>query len=316
MEYKDYYKIMGVGRETSQDDIKRAYRKLARKYHPDVSKEPDAEARFKEVNEAYEVLKDPQKRKAYDQLGTQWHAGDNFTPPPGWEQSFDFGGGGFTGADTGAFSDFFESLFGMGGHHAGMGRARRGFHLRGQDQHARIAIPLEDAYRGATRTINLQVPQIDASGHVVGKARSLKVNIPKGVVQGTQIRLAGQGMPGSAGAPAGDLFLEVEFQPHPLFRAEGADIYLQLPVAPWEVGLGAKVKVPTLGGTVDLSVPAGAQSGQKLRLKGRGLPARTAGDQYAVLQVVTPKATTEEARSLYERMQREMAFDPRAKLGV
>lgn len=316
MEYKDYYKIMGVDRNASQEEIKRAYRRLARKYHPDVSKEADAEARFKEVNEAYEVLKDPQKRKAYDQLGSQWHAGDNFTPPPGWEQSFDFGGGGFTGADTGAFSDFFESLFGMGGHRAGTARGGRGFHFRGQDQHARIAIPLEDAYHGATRTITLQVPEVDAHGHVVNKTRSLKVNIPKGVVQGTQIRLAGQGAGGMGGGTAGDLFLEVEFQPHPLFRAEGADIYLQLPVAPWEVALGAKVKVPTLGGTVDLTIPAGAQSGQKLRLKGRGLPARTPGDQYVVLQVVTPKPATDEAKSLYERMRREMAFDPRARLGV
>ena len=313
MEYKDYYKIMGVGRDASQDEIKRAYRKLARKYHPDVSKETDAEARFKEVNEAYEVLKDPQKRKAYDQLGTQWHAGDNFTPPPGWEQGFEFGGGGFTGADSGAFSDFFESLFGMGGHHAGPGGARRGFRARGQDQHARILIPLEDAYRGVVRTVTLQVPQTDGSGRAT---RSLKVNIPKGVVQGTQIRLAGQGARGVGNGPAGDLYLKVEFQPHPLFRAEGADIYLQLPVAPWEVALGAKVKVPTLGGTVDLSIPAGAQSGQKLRLKGRGLPASRLGDQYVVLQVVTPRATTAEAKSLYERMQREMGFDPRAKLGV
>lgn len=306
MEFKDYYKILGVARDASQDDIKRAYRKLARKYHPDVSKEPEAEARFKEVAEAYEVLKDPEKRKAYDRFGANWKEGQEFRPPPGWDQGFDFSGG-FAGGD---YSDFFEALFGRAG-----GR-RGGFRMRGEDQVARISISLEDAYQGGTQTITLNVPELAADGSVVARTRTLNVRIPKGITEGQRIRLAGQGGPGPGGGPAGDLYLEVYFRPHPYFHAEKRDIFLDLPIAPWEAALGQTVPVPTLGGTVELRIPPGSQTGRKLRLKGRGLPGNPPGDQYAVLKIVTPAAHTDAARAFYERMARELPMNPRADLGV
>lgn len=319
MKFKDYYQIMGVARDAAPADIKRAYRRLARKYHPDVSKERDAEARFKEVNEAYEVLKDPEKRRAYDQLGSNWKTGQDFTPPPGWgEHGGRFGDRGF-GGGAAQFSDFFDALFGGLGARADA-RGARGFRGRGfgpmpgEDQHARIAVALEDAYRGSQRVIELQSPAIDAAGRVVGNARSLKITIPRGIARGQQIRLAGQGAPGMEGGPAGDLYLEVDFLPHPLFHAEGKDIYVNLPVAPWEAALGATVTVRTLGGRVELKVPAGSQSGQKLRLRGRGLPGDPAGDQYVVLQVVVPEPRTAAQRALYERMRSELHFDPRAEM--
>ena len=314
MEFKDYYKIMGVDRNATQDEIKRAYRKLARKYHPDVSKEPDAEARFKEVGEAYEVLKDPEKRAAYDQLGANWKAGQEFHPPPGWDAGFEFSGGGFTGGDTSAFSDFFEALFGRG--FGGATHRRSTFRAKGEDHHAKILVDLEDAFHGANRTITLQIPEVDAHGHVRTRQRSLKVHIPKGIRQGQHIRLAGQGAPGIGGAPAGDLYLEVEFRPHPFYRVEGRDLYLDLPIAPWEAALGAKVKVPTPGGVVDLKIPPNSKSGRKLRLKGRGIPGKPPGDLYVVLQIVTPPAESEKAKALYRRMAEELAFNPRARLGV
>ncbi len=316
MEFKDYYKIMGVARDASPDEIKRAYRKLARKYHPDVSKEPDAEARFKEVNEAYEVLKDQEKRAAYDQLGTRWKAGEEFRPPPDWNT----GGFEYGGFETGTshFSDFFESLFGGASPFGRYGAQERrgGFRMRGENQYAKIQVRLEDAYHGATRTLTLQMPEQDAQGRLVTRSRTLNVHIPAGVTQGQQIRLAGQGAPGIGGGPNGDLFLEIEFQSHPLFRVEGRDIYLNLPVTPWEAALGATISVPTLGGKVDMKVPAGSQSGQKLRLRGRGLPGKTPGDQYVVLQIMTPPAHSEAAKELYRRMAREMPYDPRSNLEV
>jgi len=314
MEFKDYYEIMGVDRNATQDEIKRAYRKLARKYHPDVSKEPDAEARFKEIGEAYEVLKDPEKRAAYDRLGANWKAGQEFHPPPGWDAGFEFSGGGFTGGDTSAFSDFFEALFGRD--FGGAARGRTAYRARGEDHHARILIDLEDAFHGANRTITLRVPEVDAQGHLHTRERSLKVHIPRGIRQGQRIRLAGQGAPGIGGAPAGDLYLEVEFKPHPFYRIEGRDLYLDLPIAPWEAALGAKVKVPTPGGVVDLKIPPNSRSGRKLRLKGRGIPDSPAGDLYVVLQIVTPPAESEKAKALYRQMERELKFNPRARLGV
>lgn len=320
MEYKDYYKILGVARNATQDEIKRAYRKLARKYHPDVSKEADAEAKFKEVGEAYEVLKDPEKRAAYDQLGADWKAGQEFRPPPGWDAGFEFSGGGFTGGDASAFSDFFETLFGRGygGMHGGHAGGRSGFRAqaRGEDHHAKVMIDLEDAYSGATRSITLRVPEVDAQGRVHTRERTLNVRIPKGIKEGQHIRLAGQGAPGMGGAPAGDLYLEVTFRPHPLYRVEGRDVYLDLPIAPWEAALGATVKVPTPAGVVDMKIPPGSASGRKLRLKGRGIPAAPPGDFYVVLQVVVPPADTERAKSLYREMERELAFNPRQRLGV
>lgn len=319
MDFKDYYTIMGVERDASQDDIKRAYRKLARKYHPDVSKEADAEVRFKEVGEAYEVLKDPEKRAAYDQLGKNWKAGQDFNPPPDWDAGFEFSGGGFTNGDSAAFSDFFESLFGQGfGRQQGGGRqgGYGAYQVHGEDHHAKVLIDLEDAYRGATRSIALSAPQVDHNGHVVTKQRTLNVKIPKGVKQGQRIRLAGQGSPGTGGGKAGDLYLEVEFKPHSFYRVEGHDVYLDLPVAPWEAALGATVKVPTPDGPVDLKIPQSTVSGRKLRLKGRGIPGSPAGDLYVVPQITIPAADSETAKELYRKMQQELAYNPRSKLGV
>jgi curved DNA-binding protein len=309
MEYKDYYKILGVPRDASPDDVKHAYRRLARKYHPDVSKEPDAEARFKEVNEANEVLKDPEKRAAYDALGDQWRAGQDFRPPPGggtWHREYRF-----SAEDAGQFSDFVTSLFG-----GGFGRGGEDlFKQRGQDQTVRVEISLEDAYRGATRQLRLETPEIDKHGRMHTRSRTLNVRIPQGVTQGQQIRLAGQGTPGSRGAPAGDLYLEIAFLPHHLFRAEGKDIFLRLPVAPWEAALGATVTVPTLGGSVSLRIPAGSQSGRHLRLKGRGLPGNPRGDEYVLLEIAVPPAHTPEEKEEFRRMAKVFSFDPRAKLG-
>ncbi len=324
MEFKDYYEVMGISRDATQDEIKRAYRKLARKYHPDVSKEADAEEKFKQLGEAYEVLKDPEKRAAYDQLGANWKSGQDFNPPPDWDAGFEFSGGGFTqggGADSQAYSDFFESLFGRaagGAYGAGgfSGRGGGGFNARGNDTHAKVLIDLEDAYQGATRHLTLRVPQVDANGHVTTQERTLKVRIPKGVKQGQQIRLAGQGSPGVGGGQAGDLYLEIEFNPHSLYRVEGRDVYLELPVAPWEAALGERVKVPTPSGVLDLKIPPGSNSGKRMRLKGKGIPAKNPGDFYVELKMVTPPADNDKAKALYEKMKQELAFNPRAALGV
>ena len=307
MEFKDYYQALGVKRDASTDEIKKAYRRLARKYHPDVSDAPDAEARFKAINEAHEVLKDPEKRRTYDQFGSQWKAasggqGGGFRPPPGWQNGFEFrSGGGQSG-----FSDFFETLFGNFGRQPGGPSAAR---AAGQDQQASITIDLGDSYHGASRSVTLQTPERQPDGQLRNVSRTLKVKIPAGITAGKKIRLAGQG---SAG---GDLYLEVGFRPHPLFQADGKDVSLELPIAPWEAALGASVQVPTLGGRVELRIPAGAQSGQKLRLKGRGLPGAPAGDQYVVLKIVTPKADSERLRELYQALAQESGFTPRAGLG-
>ena len=316
MEFKDYYGLMGVKRDATQDEIKRAYRKLARRFHPDVSKEADAEARFKEVGEAYEVLKDPEKRAAYDQLGADWKAGQEFRPPPGWDQGFEFHGGEFTGADAGNFSDFFETLFGRGGKQGFARQNRRGFHVRGEDTLARVQIDLEDAYRGATRALSLKHTELGGDGRPVIRERTLNVRIPKGVRQGQQIRLANQGGAGLGEGTAGDLYLEVEFAPHPLYRIEGRDVYLNLPVAPWEAALGASVKVPTPTGGVDLKIAPGSSGGRKLRLKGRGIPAKEAGDFYVVLEIALPTADSDEARKAYEALAQATGFNPRAKWGA
>jgi len=317
VEFEDYYEIMGVKRDATQDEIKRAYRKLARKYHPDVSKEADAEEKFKRLGEAYEVLKDPEKRAAYDQLGKDWKAGQDFNPPPGWDAGFEFSGGGFTGGggDAQAHSDFFESLFGRRtSGYAGAGP--QDFHMRGQDHHAKVLIDLEDAYHGATRNITLQVPEVDPDGHVITRKRTLKVRIPKGVKQGQQIRLAGQGAPGMGQGGNGDLYLEIEFKPHPFYQVEGRDVYLELPVAPWEAALGGKVKVPTPAGMLDLKIPAGSTSGKKMRLKGKGIPGKQPGDFYVQLKIILPPSDSEKARTFYEKMKQELPFNPRAALGA
>ena len=317
MKFKDYYEVMGVKRDATQDEIKRAYRKLARKYHPDVSKEADAEQRFKEIGEAYEVLKDPEKRAAYDQLGANWQEGQDFRPPPDWDQGFEFHGGGFTGANAEQFSDFFESLFGQGGGYRQAYSRGRGFDMRGEDTHARVVIDLDDAYRGATRALTLKHSEIGADGRPRLKERTLNVRIPKGVRQGQHIRLARQGSPGIGKGEPGDLYLEVEFRPHPLYRVEGRDVFLDLPVAPWEAALGAKVKVPTPAGAVDLKIPLNSASGRRLRLKGMGIPAKEPGDLYVVLQVALPPADDEQAREAYRAFSNSFgAYQPRARLGV
>jgi curved DNA-binding protein len=322
MEFRDYYKVLGVERQASADQIKTAYRRLARKYHPDVSKEPNAEARFKEMQEAYEVLKDPQKRAAYDQLGSEWKSGQQFRPPPDWGSGFEFSGrpagagaAGRRGRASGEgaefsheeFSDFFSSLFG-GGTPFGAGGGPRG----GRDHHARIDVDLEEAYRGTTRTLELQRPQVNPDGQVELHSHTVRVAIPAGVTEGQLIRLAGQGEPAQGNAGAGDLYLEAHILPHGRFTLDGRDVTLTFPVAPWEAALGAAVTVPTLGGDVEMHIPPGAQSGQKLRLRGRGLPGATPGDQYVQLKVVLPAAKTPQAKALYEQMRAQLDFDPRA----
>ncbi|WP_136065904.1 DnaJ C-terminal domain-containing protein [Modicisalibacter radicis] len=309
MEFKDYYQTLGVDRDAAIPDIKKAYRKLARKYHPDISKEPDAALRMQEINEAKAVLTDPEKRAAYDQLGERYHGGEDFRPPPDWDAGFEFSGGGFEDADLGEFSDFFANLFG----HAGRARSRthRAYQMRGGDRHARIFIDLDDAYHGATRSVTLHVPQADPQGHVTLREHTLKVHIPEGITEGQHIRLAGQGQPGVGGGEPGDLYLEVHFKPNPDYRVEGRDVFATLPVAPWEAALGTTIDVPTPAGQVLLKVPKGSQGGRKLRLKGRGLPGAEPGNLYFVLEVVLPPANTDQARKLYESMARDMPFNPR-----
>ena len=315
MEFRDYYDVMGVDRNASQDDIKKAYRRLARKYHPDVSKEDDAEERFKEVGEAYAVLKDPEKRAAYDQLGKDWQAGQVFKPPPDWNAGFEYSGTGFDG-DASQFSDFFDSLFGGQFRTSRAGRRASGYSVRGEDHHARVLIDLEDAYTGATRSISLRGAELDDSGHVVTKERTLNVRIPKGVRQGQRIRLAGQGAPGIGDAPAGDLYLEIEFNPHGLYRVEDRDIYAELPITPWEAALGATISVPTPAGNVDMKVPAGTTRRRTLRLKGRGIPGKQPGNMYVELAITLPAADSEKAKSLYNAMREQLDYDPRSKLGA
>lgn len=312
MEFKDYYKVMGVARDATEAQIKQAYRKLARKYHPDVSKEKDAEARFKDLGEAYEVLKSPEKRAAYDQLGQGPKPGEDFRPPPDWGAGFEFSG---AGGGEAAYSDFFESLFGAQGRGGPAGS--RGAHRsgRGEDHHAKVLLDLDATLRGGARQLVLRLPEIDA-GRLVSKERVLNVQVPKGILAGQHIRLAGQGARGHGQEPPGDLFIEVEFQPHALYRVDGRDLYLDLPVAPWEAALGATVKTPTPTGTVDLKIPPGSHQGSKLRLKGRGIPATPPGDFYVVLGIALPAAADDKAKAAYAAMAAAFPFNPRAHLGV
>ena len=315
MEFKDYYKVLGLERNATQDEIKKAYRKLARTYHPDINKDVGSEAKFKEVNEAHEVLGNAEKRAAYDQLGQQWKPGQEFRPPPDWDADFEFSGAS-SGRPGGEFSDFFDTLFGRmrQGPQPSGGRAE--FHARGEDHHARIVIDLRDSLEGATRTVSLRMPAVDSKGHVVLKDHTLNVTIPKGVTEGQHIRLKGQGAPGTGRLPAGDLYLEIHFKPDPLYHVVGSDLYAELPVAPWEAALGASVKFPTPTGPIMLKIPAGSFQGRELRIKGRGIPAAVPGDLYAVLEIVLPPADSEKAKQIYADMARELAFDPRSKLGV
>jgi curved DNA-binding protein len=317
LDFKDYYAILGVPRDATADDIKKSFRKLARKYHPDVSKEADAEARMKEVNEAYTVLSDPEKRAAYDQLGQGYQPGQDFRPPPDWDAGFEFSGRGAPGAEAADFSDFFAELFGrMGGRGArarGAGFGPEDLHARGEDHHAKILVDLEDVYRGATRQVTLRAPKVDASGRLVLDTHTLNVQIPKGLKEGQMMRLAGQGGPGLGEGKPGDLLLEVHFRPHPRFHAQGADVATTLPVAPWEAALGAVVAVPLPDGSrLNVRLPPGAQSGRQLRVRGKGIPSNPPGDLLLEIRVVLPSADTPRAKELYEAMARELAFDPRA----
>ncbi|TMK25903.1 MAG: J domain-containing protein [Actinobacteria bacterium] len=307
--FQDYYEALEVPRTASQEDIRRAYRRLARKYHPDVNKEPGAEDRFKQISEAYEVLRDEEKRARYDRLGANWKAGQDVSGADGFDEAFrssdgfgdvrvDFGGG--------DFSDFFEGLFGQRGGRGGArgagGRAGfEGFSMRGGDQEAVLELTLEEAATGGKRRISL------------GDGRDFEVEIPRGVRDGQRIRLAGQGSGGAGRGAPGDLYLRVRIKPHPRFRVQGRDLYVDLPVAPWEAALGAEVPVPTLSGNVTMKVPAGSSTGRRLRLRGQGLPSPdgSAGDLYAVLAVHVPKRLTKKERELFEELAGASKFDPR-----
>lgn len=317
MEYKDYYKILGVSRQASSDEIKRAYRRLARKYHPDVSGEADAEKRFKEVAEAYEVLRDPDKRQTYDQLGSGWRSGQDFRPPPGWQGERR----GF--ASSGDFSDFFESLFGgstFGGGSpfesifGGGGRRPSNFATAGADRTGQLSVTLEESYHGATKHVTIDTSEPDSRGRLRRGQREIRVRVPPGVTTGQRIRLPGQGSAGSGGAGSGDLLLEVNITPHRLFELRERDLFLDLPIAPWEAALGATLQVPTMGGMVDMRIPPGSQSGRRLRLRGRGLPGTPPGDQYVTLRIVNPVVESDSAKALFQKMASELAFDPRAAL--
>jgi curved DNA-binding protein len=321
MEFKDYYSALGIERTASGDEVRKAYRKLARKYHPDVSKESDAALRMAEVNEANAVLSDPEKRAAYDELGTRTHAraGQDFRPPPNWDAGFEFSGAGVDG--DGEFSDFFEQLFGRAARgpraQARGGSGGRAAAMRGEDHHAKIELDLQDAYQGAERTISLRSARLDEGGHVVNEERHLQVRIPKGVREGQLIRLAGRGGPGFGGAPAGDLLLEVVFKPDSRWRAEGRDVYQRLPLAPWEAALGAAVVVRTPTGDAEVTVPAGWKPGRKLRLKGRGIPGTEPGDLYLELEIALPPADSDAARAAYSATAQAFpGFDARRAAGV
>ncbi len=356
VKFHDYYQTLGVARGASEDEIKKAYRKLARKYHPDVNPgDKSVEEKFKEINEAYEVLSDPEKRRRYDQLGANWKAGADFTPPPDWADRAGwtpYGGrpGGWEGVrveygdlgdifggagGVGGFSDFFETLFGERGARRGAPRGA-GFAMRGQDVEAELEIGLEDAHRGTMRTITIQstvrCPECNGAGGINGRPcptchgagvvtrpKTLDVTIPAGVREGSVIRLAGQGEPGTGNAPPGDLLLRLRLKPHRLFSVTGeGDVQIDLPVAPWETALGARVNVPTIDGSVEMTIPAGAQGGQRLRLRGQGLNRRGGGrgDEYVKLKIVTPPKPTEKERELFERLAAESRFNPRDLLAT
>lgn len=326
MDFKDYYAALQVKPDASAEEIKRSYRKLARKYHPDVSKEPDAESRFKDVAEAYKALKDPEQRATYDAIAQRYRKGERFDPPPGWDEGFEFRGRGTSnGGARPPFhaddvSDFFASLFGRGQHgaaapHGGFGNDFEGAPGGGGDRHAKITIDLADVYHGAKRMVTLQVPHTDAQGRVTLQERQLEINIPRGVRAGQNLRLAGQGDPGTGQRLAGDLYLEIELRTHPTFRVDGRDVFVDLPVAPWEAALGAQVTAPTPEGPVQLSVPPGSSPGRSLRLKGRGVPGTPAGDLYARLALTLPAADTDQAKEAYAALARAFpGFAPRAAM--
>ncbi len=312
MKYKDYYQILGVPRDAAQDDIKKAYRKLARKYHPDVSKEKDAEERFKAITEAHQTLSEPEKRAAYDQLG-RYRPGEEFRPPPGWEREFRFEEGNLD--DFLDLSELFER-FGAGGQRRGRG-AQRGFAMPGQDYEVTAHLTLEEVYHGAEVGLELSAPGIGPDRAVRRAPKTIRVRVPKGATDGQRLRVPGKGGPGVTGGPPGDLYLNIVLRPHPLFKASGHELYLELPVTPSEAVLGSEIEVPTLAGRVNVTVRPSSRAGQKLRLAGRGLPKPKGGhgDLYCVLQIVTPTALSEREKQLYEELGRLSSFNPRGHLG-
>ena len=327
VKYRDYYDTLGVTRDASQQEIQRAYRKLARKYHPDVNKTSEAEERFKQFGEAYEVLKDPAKRKKYDTLGENWRAGEEFTPPPGWDFNMGQGGGGgfrefkfdlgnLGGFGGRGFSDFFETLFGEGsGGFGGSGSGQRTTlkPTQGQDREAELTISLEDAYRGGKKSVTLQTVATGRNGQQRAETRTLGVTIPPGVTDGRRLRLRGQGEKGMGGGPSGDLYLKVRIAPHPVFRVGGSDLETDVLVTPWEAALGAKIRVPTLDGEATVKIPPGFQSNQRVRLRDKGLMQEGGrrGYLYAVIDVVVPKTLSSEERRLFEELARVSPFNPR-----
>lgn len=328
MKFKDYYEILGVARTASADEIKKAFKKLAHKYHPDISKDPEGEEKFKEVNEAYKTLKDPELRKAYDQLGRH-NPGEQFRPPPGWEQyaqgaggfgaggASGFGGGGFEGAgfEDIDLSELFAQM-GRGRAHAGRGAhagGGQGFQQPGQDFEVTAHISLDEAAKGTTLELNLEMPEYDAQGRLHRVPQVFKARIPKGATDGQKMRLPGKGGKGFNGGANGDLYLNIALHPHPLFRADGHDLFLDLPVTPWEAALGAEIEVPTLDGSVRLKIPAGTPAGRKMRLGGRGLPKpkEGAGDLYVIVQIAAPTELSDTEKALYQQLSEASTFNPR-----
>ena len=328
VKFRDYYEVLNVSRTATQEQIQRAYRKLARKYHPDVSKEAGAEDKFKELNEAYEVLKDPEKRKKYDELGENWKAGQEFRPPPGWESQFRYGAGGGPGqtefhfGGSGGFSDFFETLFGGQGfqetHGGARGGQRRGtvWRQRGADQEVTLRIRLEEAFHGATKAFTLQTQTLTPDGQINTAGKNYEVKIPAGILPGQRVRMAGQGGVGVGGGEKGDLYLKIEIEPHPVYRLEGSDVYMDLPVSPWEAALGAEIPLVTLSGPVTLKVPPGAHSGQKLRLRGKGMPSPrgTPGDLYVVVSIQVPRKLSAKEQKLFEELRKVSTYNPRQSM--
>jgi curved DNA-binding protein len=325
LQFKDYYEVLGIPRNASEDEIRKAFKKLARKYHPDLhtNEKKEVEEKFKEINEAYEVLKDPEKREKYDRLGANWKNGQDFHPPPDWDVRFDFGArpgksreGFYRGSEADGFSDFFETLFSGGFQEGYQGPQNSRPFVRkqkGVDREAVIRISLEDAFRGGNKNITLQTQTPDDAGRVTTQERRYDIKIPPGILPGQRIRLGGQGGDGSGGAVRGDLYLKVEVEHHPRYRLQGRDIYFDLPVTPWEAALGAEVEIDTLAGPVTLKIPAGTHGGQKLRLKGKGMPdgKGRGGNLYAVVQVTVPKKLSEKEREIFEELRKASSFNPR-----
>lgn len=312
VKFKDYYEVLGVSRTVAQEEIKKSYRKLARKYHPDVNKNPDSEERFKEIAEAYDVLGDPEKRKKYDELGANYRNGQDFRPPPGWENvRFES----FRGHETaGGFSDFFESLFGGGAQYAGGTNQRPVWKMRGMDHEAAITIDLQDAFRGAKKVMTLQTGEVDAKGRVHRHTKTYNVKIPPGTTEGARIRMKGQGGPGMGGGPSGDLYLRVHIAPHPVFRLKGHDLEVNIAITPWEAALGAKVTVPAMDGNALITLQPGTQSGQRFRLRGKGLAGmrgQRAGDLLALVKIVVPTTLSAREKALFEELARDSKFSPR-----